>query len=56
MIGKDRAGHIYLGQLTFAVEELAQKQSPLLPNADEDTRRNTMAVDNMIWGLFNMIT
>ena len=54
MMGKDRSGWIYHGQLAYAAQELAQKHKPPPPDADKETVRRAKAIDNTIWGLFNL--
>ncbi|KAJ5938124.1 hypothetical protein N7454_004466 [Penicillium verhagenii] len=54
MMGKDRTGWIYLGQLAYAIHELARKHKPPPPDADPDTQHKSRAIDMAIWGLFNL--
>lgn len=54
MIGRDRLGWIFLGQLAYAAQELAQKHKPALADADQDALRLSRATDIAIWGTFNL--
>ncbi|KAJ5717368.1 hypothetical protein N7488_003014 [Penicillium malachiteum] len=54
LMGKDRSGWIYYGQLAYAVQELSKKHKPPLPDADEDAIRRSQAICHAIWGLFNV--
>lgn len=54
MMGKDRIGWVYLGQLKYAVEELAQRHKSPPPDADEKDQRCSQATIHAIWGLFNL--
>lgn len=54
MIGKDRSGWLYYGQLASAVNDLTRKHEPPPPGADSDTLRHARAVDMAIWGLFDL--
>jgi hypothetical protein len=53
MIGKDRTGWVYYGQLAYATQELSRKHQAPPNGADEETIRENSAIDNAIWGIFN---
>lgn len=53
MIGKDRAGWVYYGQLAYAAQELSRKHQLPPDGADEETIRGISAIDNALWGIFN---
>lgn len=55
-MGKDRLGWVYLGQLAYAAQELAQKRKYLPTNADKDSLRHATANDHAIWGVFHLAT
>ncbi|KAJ5358861.1 uncharacterized protein N7496_011274 [Penicillium cataractarum] len=54
MIGRDRIGWRYLGDLAHGVHELAERRGPTPEDADQDTIRKLKATDHMIWGLFTL--
>lgn len=54
MIGKDRRGWNYHGQLAYAVQELADKHELPPPDASEDSIRDAQVIQRTIWGLFNL--
>ncbi|KAJ5291801.1 hypothetical protein N7478_001052 [Penicillium angulare] len=54
MMGKDRSGWIYHGQLVHAVQELAQNHHPAESDSDQTTLRTSQATDTVIWGIFNL--
>ncbi|KAJ5180591.1 hypothetical protein N7492_003801 [Penicillium capsulatum] len=47
-------GVLYVCQLAFAVNELAQKHKPPPPGADKETLRHAKVVELAIWGLFDL--
>ena len=53
MIGKDRTGWAYYGQLAYAAQELSQKHQALPDDADEETIHENSAIDYAMWGIFN---
>ncbi|KAJ5325685.1 uncharacterized protein N7506_008787 [Penicillium brevicompactum] len=53
MIGKDRAGWAYYGQLAYATQELSRRHRLPPDGADEETIRGISAIDNALWGIFN---
>jgi hypothetical protein len=53
MIGKDRTGWVYYGQLAYAAQELSRKHQALPNDADEEAIHENGAIDNTIWGIFN---
>ncbi|KAI2969823.1 hypothetical protein CBS147352_2455 [Aspergillus niger] len=51
IMGKDRMGWWYLGQVRSMAEEYAKKH----PNSPSDTpTRESRAIDNTIWGIYNL--
>lgn len=54
LMGNDRLGWVYLGQLAYAVQELAQKRRRPPVNADKDSLRYATAIDHAIWGIFHL--
>lgn len=55
-MGKDRVGWIYQGQLAYAAKEFAKAHRPAAPDAHESERVKSQAIDNAIWGMFNIAT
>ena len=53
MIGKDRTGWLYYGQLAYATQELSRKHQAQRDAADEDEIEEIRAIDNAMWGIFN---
>jgi hypothetical protein len=53
MIGKDRTGWVYYGQLVYAAQELSRKHQAPPDDADEEAIHKNSAIDNAIWGIFN---
>ncbi|PYH88014.1 C6 transcription factor [Aspergillus ellipticus CBS 707.79] len=56
MTGRDRQGWIHRGQLAYTIQELAQKNSVLAADADEDTLRRVHVINRTVWGIFNVAT
>ena len=51
IMGKDRMGWWYLGQIRSMAEEYAEKH----PNSPSDSpTRESRAIDNTIWGIYNL--
>lgn len=53
MVGKDRTGWVYYGQLAYAAQELSRKHRAPREDADEEEMEEIRAVDNAMWGIFN---
>lgn len=54
MMGNDRLGWVYLGQLAYATQELAKKRKHPPVNVDTDGLQYTTATDHAIWGIFHL--
>ncbi|OOQ84351.1 C6 transcription factor [Penicillium brasilianum] len=54
MIGRDRIGWRYLGDLAYGVHELAERRGQTPEDADQETMRKLKATDHTIWGLFTL--
>lgn len=54
MMGKDRAGWVYISQLAYAVGELAQKHKPPPESEEKEIIEHEHVMRHTQWGVFNL--
>lgn len=56
LLGRDRAGWIYQGQVAFTVHEFSSSHPPVKGDVDESERVMDRVRNNTIWGIYNLTT
>lgn len=54
LIGKDRLVWLSLGQLGRMVADISSSNLPMQTHSDENKRAEGRAIDNTIWGVYNL--
>jgi hypothetical protein len=54
LIGKDRLVWLSLGQLGRMVADISSSNLPMQIHIDENKRAEERAIDNTIWGVYNL--
>ena len=54
LIGKDRLVWLSLGQLGRMVADISSSNLPMQIHSDENKRAEVRAIDNTIWGVYNL--